>query len=164
MPLSLGTVYQRVVPSARLEGSLQGPRSDCTFYTSVRRKEKSVSLGTLWITRYHKQPHAEHNHHELEHTLCIHMCLLGIRWTAVMYIAVISSGLMSRPTTLGVFSCRSGSSMCSSRLCRRHGSGGLVLPILPALILPCHPCFSVCKTTLRTLLSTCRSSATRNTS
>jgi hypothetical protein len=40
-----------------------------TFYTSVPRKEKSVSLGTLGITRYHKQRYDAHNHHELEHAL-----------------------------------------------------------------------------------------------
>jgi hypothetical protein len=36
------------------------------------------------------------------------MCLLGIRWTAVMCTAVIKSGLMSKPATLGAVSRRSG--------------------------------------------------------
>jgi hypothetical protein len=63
-------VPQTLPRMSRLEAVFSEVReTQLTFYTSVPRKEKSVSLGTLWITRYHKQRHDAHNHHELEHAL-----------------------------------------------------------------------------------------------
>src|SRR5262245_52734279 len=76
--------------------SVCGRRQERTSGTPAAHALSYNVLG-LCMHRQPKRPHDQYQHHTLEPGACIYTCLLGTRLTAGTPIAVISSGLMSKP-------------------------------------------------------------------
>ena len=76
--------------------SVCGCRQESTSGTLVAHALLYSVLG-LCTHCQPKRSHDQYQHHTLESGACIYTCLLGIRLTVVTPIAVISSGLMSKP-------------------------------------------------------------------